>query len=138
MVGSGSDDGEGVEGERGSDDGRCVWGWRAMMGEVGIESVIWGGVWEREKMGRSEWKERFIILLLVLQVLDMIENNNYRLEQPRGCPTAIYKIMRSCWSLEPANRPNFFDLHRAFTNDSEYRDISAHRDLYQNPGDIMG
>lgn len=67
----------------------------------------------------------------------MIENQNYRLSPPPGCPDSIYKIMLSCWSLEPANRPNFVDLHRAFTSEPEYRDISCHKDLYQNPADIM-
>ena len=66
----------------------------------------------------------------------MIENQHYRLDQPRFCPDSIYKIMLSCWSLEPTNRPTFTDLHRAFTVEPEYKDISIHKDLYQNPGDL--
>ena len=68
----------------------------------------------------------------------MIENQNYRLNKPDGCPDSIYKIMMSCWSLDVANRPNFVDLHRAFTTDADYNDISAHKDLYANPADLMG
>jgi len=68
----------------------------------------------------------------------MIENQNYRLNQPVECPSSIYKIMMSCWSLEPNNRPSFADLHRAFTTEADYNDISAHRDLYANPSEIMG
>jgi len=66
----------------------------------------------------------------------LIENQEYRLDPPLGCPDSIYQLMRSCWSLEPNNRPTFANLHKAFSENPEHRDISSHRDLYQNPGDL--
>lgn len=97
-------------------------------------SDIWSygiTLWEMFSYGEPPYGE-----MTGAEVLDMIENQNYRLDQPRFCPDSIYKIMLSCWSLEPTNRPNFTDLHRAFTVEPEYKDISIHKDLYQNPGDL--
>lgn len=31
----------------------------------------------------------------------------YRMPAPSKCPDFIYKIMRSCWSEEPEDRPTF-------------------------------
>ncbi len=76
------------------------------------------------------------LIQISLQVLDMIENQNYRLEMPRNCPHSIYDLMLTCWSLEPASRPTFARLHQAFSENPEYNDISSHRDLYQCPGDL--
>ena len=71
------------------------------------------------------------------QALEMIENQNYRLERPsKKCPEAVYQLMLSCWSLEAADRPSFEQLHKAFQEDPEYRDIASHSALYQNPGDL--
>ena len=71
------------------------------------------------------------------QVLEMIETQNYRLERPsRKCPDAVYQLMLSCWSLEPVDRPSFEQLHSAFKEHPEYRDIASHIALYQNPGDL--
>ncbi len=69
-------------------------------------------------------------------MLDIIENQNYRLEMPRNCPHSIYELMLTCWSLEPASRPTFARLHQAFSENPEYNDISSHWDLYQCPGDL--
>ena len=77
------------------------------------------------------------ILFDSVQVLDLIENMNYRLDQPPGCPDSIYRLMLSCWSLEPVDRPTFVQLHQALSENPEHRDISRHRDLYQNPGDLL-
>lgn len=74
--------------------------------------------------------------LPLIQVLDLIENMNYRLDQPPGCPDSIYRLMLSCWSLEPVDRPTFVQLHQAFSENPEHRDISRHKDLYQCPGDL--
>lgn len=77
------------------------------------------------------------VLCFSVQVLDLIENMNYRLSQPDGCPNSIYQLMLSCWSLEPVDRPTFVQLHKAFSENPEHKDISQHRDLYQNPGDLL-
>ena len=73
---------------------------------------------------------------ILMQVLDLIENMNYRLDQPKGCPDSIYRLMLSCWSLETIDRPTFVHLHQAFSENPEHRDISRHKDLYQSPGDL--
>ena len=67
----------------------------------------------------------------------MIENQHYRLERPSGCPISVYQLMLSCWALEPSERCTFSQLHKSFSENPEYRDISSHRELYQNPGDFM-
>ena len=78
-----------------------------------------------------------MLLFIPAQVLDMIETQNYRLEKPsKQCPKAVYHLMLSCWSLEPADRPSFEQLHQAFYEDPEYSDIASHRALYHNPGDL--
>lgn len=66
----------------------------------------------------------------------MIENKNYRLSKPHNCPDSIYQLMLSCWSLEAPHRPTFVQLHQAFSENPEHRDIMTHRELYQNPGDL--
>jgi serine/threonine protein kinase len=35
----------------------------------------------------------------------------YVLPAPKGCPEAIYEIMKSCWKKEPSSRPAFRDLY---------------------------
>lgn len=32
------------------------------------------------------------------------------MEAPEGCPTEIYEMMKQCWNLQPAKRPDFRDL----------------------------
>ena len=67
----------------------------------------------------------------------MIENQNYRLERPStNCPEAVYQLMLTCWSLEAGDRPSFEQLHLAFQEDPEYRDITPHSALYRSSGDL--
>ncbi|OAD57872.1 Insulin-like receptor [Eufriesea mexicana] len=43
-------------------------------------------------------------------LLRYIIHENGRLEQPDNVPSNIYKLMHSCWTTEPDNRPNFTQL----------------------------
>ena len=59
------------------------------------------------------------------QVLEQIQKG-YRMSQPTGCPDKLYRIMSSCWSLNPAGRPSFktlqtqlFELKLISDNDTE-------------------
>jgi len=39
--------------------------------------------------------------------------NNYcggRLDQPAGCPDAVYGVMHACWAQRPQERPSFATL----------------------------
>jgi hypothetical protein len=38
----------------------------------------------------------------------------YTNEQPEGCPTEIYKIMKKAWSLNPDHRPSFSSVMKMF------------------------
>ena len=43
-----------------------------------------------------------------LQVIKCIQPpESYRLERPRHCPVAIYKVMLACWEEDPVKRPTF-------------------------------
>lgn len=42
-------------------------------------------------------------------VLTAIEAG-HRLPSPPGCPTRIYELMHSCWSLDPCSRANFREI----------------------------
>ncbi|XP_027000875.1 protein-tyrosine kinase 6b [Tachysurus fulvidraco] len=45
--------------------------------------------------------------------------SGYRLPAPPKCPSFIYEIMRSCWSKQPEDRPDFkslkYELHECIT-----------------------
>lgn len=97
-------------------------------------SDIWSygiTLWEMFSYGEPPYGE-----MTGAEVLDMIENNNFRLDKPPGCPNSIYQVMLSCWNLEPANRPSFVQLHQTFSESPEYREISSDCALYQSPGDL--
>ena len=51
-----------------------------------------------------------------------------RLDKPEGCPDHTYKIMLSCWHIDPTKRPTFKELHSIFSNDPEYEDARIYRD----------
>jgi len=40
----------------------------------------------------------------------------HRLEKPPLAPDVIYAIMRSCWKVNPADRPTFTDIKQNLTN----------------------
>lgn len=44
------------------------------------------------------------------EVVRQITECDYRMPQPPKCPRSLYSIMRSCWSKEPEDRPDFKQL----------------------------
>lgn len=44
------------------------------------------------------------------QILFRVEREGERLEKPADCPQELYVIMRKCWAVNPADRPNFSQL----------------------------
>uniref|UniRef100_A0A3P9PFW8 non-specific protein-tyrosine kinase n=1 Tax=Poecilia reticulata TaxID=8081 RepID=A0A3P9PFW8_POERE len=44
------------------------------------------------------------------QILLRVEQEGERLEKPADCPQELYVVMRKCWAVNPADRPNFADL----------------------------
>ncbi|XP_019640444.1 PREDICTED: fibroblast growth factor receptor 3-like [Branchiostoma belcheri] len=71
------------------------------------QSDVWSfGVllWEIMAMGKRPYEG-----ISGKEMMDMIEKGG-RLENPRGCPGEIYKLMTSCWMALPEERPTFPDL----------------------------
>lgn len=44
------------------------------------------------------------------QILWRVEREGERLEKPADCPQEMYVVMRKCWAVNPADRPNFTQL----------------------------
>ncbi|CAL9694749.1 unnamed protein product [Knipowitschia caucasica] len=44
------------------------------------------------------------------QILWRVEREGERLEKPADCPQEMYVVMRKCWAITPADRPNFSKL----------------------------
>ena len=36
--------------------------------------------------------------------------SGYRMDQPSGCPDALYRVMQDCWKTQPHERPTFKEL----------------------------
>ncbi|XP_078617490.1 fibroblast growth factor receptor 3-like [Branchiostoma floridae x Branchiostoma japonicum] len=71
------------------------------------QSDVWSfGVllWEIMTMGKRPYDR-----MSGQEMMAMIEDGG-RLEDPRGCPGEIYKLMTSCWMALPEERPTFPDL----------------------------
>ncbi|XP_052451089.1 protein-tyrosine kinase 6 [Carassius gibelio] len=49
-------------------------------------------------------------------VYDLVTRDNYRMPSPLHCPQVIYSIMRSCWKVEPEDRPTFKILRHELEN----------------------
>ena len=84
-------------------------------------------LWEMFSFGEAPYGD-----MTGAEVLDRVENLNYRLECPRDCPSSIYELMLRCWSLEPSERPTFAQLYDSFES-PEYKDV-PHKELYQCRG----
>ncbi|XP_048255908.1 proto-oncogene tyrosine-protein kinase Src-like isoform X2 [Haliotis rufescens] len=53
------------------------------------------------------------------EVLDMIDNGNYRMPRPTGpivYPDSFYDVMLKCWNKYPDDRPTFAFLHELFAD----------------------
>lgn len=53
---------------------------------------------------------RFFMKLKPLAEVTKHVESGYKMEAPEGCPTEIYDMMKQCWNLQTAKRPDFRDL----------------------------
>ncbi|KAK4876399.1 hypothetical protein RN001_012821 [Aquatica leii] len=79
-------------------------------------------IWELVTLGASPYPG------IVVQSLFHLLKTGYRMERPENCSVALYKVMRSCWSLDPEKRPTFSDLSIKFEkmleDEVEYLDLT--------------
>ncbi|KAK9751971.1 Protein tyrosine and serine/threonine kinase [Popillia japonica] len=80
-------------------------------------------IWELVTLGASPYPG------VPVQNLFHLLSQGYRMERPENCSPALYKVMRSCWHIDPTERPEFSDLASKFEKmlgDSvEYLDLST-------------
>ena len=56
----------------------------------------------------------------VEELLDFLNDGN-RMENPRDCPSEIYKIMQDCWQEGPDKRPKFDQISQSIGTILEQR-----------------
>ncbi|XP_058802342.1 tyrosine-protein kinase CSK isoform X2 [Phymastichus coffea] len=61
-------------------------------------------LWEIYSFGRVPYPR-----IPLIDVVKCVEKG-YKMEQPDGCPTEVYEIMKQAWDLQPEKRPNFHDI----------------------------
>ncbi|XP_011403964.1 PREDICTED: tyrosine-protein kinase ABL1-like [Amphimedon queenslandica] len=74
-----------------------------------IKSDVWAfGVllWELATYGMSPYPGAELA-----QVYELLESG-YRMQNPEGCPSAVYNLMTQCWEWLPEDRPSFAELSR--------------------------
>ena len=77
-----------------------------------IKSDVWSFgvlVWEIVTLGGSPYPGIPVNLLLEKLLY------GYRMPQPEHCSDEVYSIMQECWSLVPADRPDFQELCEMFS-----------------------
>ncbi|KAF5305887.1 hypothetical protein FQA39_LY09126 [Lamprigera yunnana] len=80
-------------------------------------------IWELVTLGASPYPG------IVVQSLFHLLKTGYRMERPENCSVVLYKVMRSCWNLDPEKRPTFSDLAMKFEkmlgDEVEYLDLTS-------------
>ncbi|KAK5645002.1 hypothetical protein RI129_006302 [Pyrocoelia pectoralis] len=80
-------------------------------------------IWELVTLGASPYPG------IVVQSLFHLLKTGYRMERPENCSVILYKVMRSCWSLDPEKRPTFSELSMKFEkmlgDKVEYLDLTS-------------
>lgn len=76
------------------------------------------------------------------QILWRVEREGERLEKPADCPQEMYVVMRKCWAVNPADRPNFTQLCTLVAEAKPMevqatREFAEHRKLALSPSDLV-
>ncbi|XP_065333958.1 tyrosine-protein kinase Shark [Cloeon dipterum] len=92
-------------------------------GSFSHASDVWSfGVtlWEMYSYGKQPYGDK-----RGAEVIQLVEKGE-RLSKPPRCPDAVFRLMKSCWSYQPSERPSFADLLTHFTTDATYENLSFH------------
>ncbi|XP_065174301.1 uncharacterized protein Ret [Atheta coriaria] len=80
-------------------------------------------IWELVTLGATPYPG------IQVQNLFHLLTSGYRMERPENCSVPLYKIMKSCWTIEAEQRPSFHDLSNKFEkmleDQVEYLDLTA-------------
>ncbi|GJQ71371.1 hypothetical protein Trydic_g11101 [Trypoxylus dichotomus] len=80
-------------------------------------------IWELVTLGATPYPG------VPVQNLFHLLRQGYRMERPENCSPALYKVMRSCWHIDPTARPEFSDLavkfEKMLSDGVEYLDLST-------------
>ncbi|XP_059483949.1 tyrosine-protein kinase Shark [Neocloeon triangulifer] len=93
-------------------------------GSFSHASDVWSfGVtlWEMYSYGKQPYGEK-----RGAEVIQLVERGE-RLLKPIMCPDAVYRLMKSCWSYQPSERPSFADLLQHFTSEATYENVKFHQ-----------
>lgn len=76
------------------------------------------------------------------QILFRVEREGERLEKPADCPQEMYIVMRKCWAVNPADRPNFTQLCTLVAEAKPMevqatREFAESRKLALSPNDLV-
>ncbi|XP_059092782.1 discoidin domain-containing receptor 2-like isoform X2 [Tigriopus californicus] len=87
-----------------------------LMGKFSTKSDVWSfGVtlWEILTFARSQPFETLTDEKVIGNLSHLYRNDrpNVILPVPRGCPKAVWELMRECWNKEDKERPSFREIH---------------------------
>ncbi|XP_018410447.1 PREDICTED: macrophage colony-stimulating factor 1 receptor [Nanorana parkeri] len=92
-----------------------------------VQSDVWSyGIflWEMFSLGRSPYPG-----VIVNRKFYKMIKEGYKMDCPDYAPLDIYRLMKSCWDLEPTNRPTFSQItdlvnkQMSLNKDQEYANI---------------
>ncbi|XP_073254427.1 fibroblast growth factor receptor 1-like [Porites lutea] len=119
-----------------------------LLREYSEKSDVWSfGIclWEIFTLGGTPYPT-----LPVEELLDFLNDGN-RMENPRDCPSEIYKIMQDCWQERPDKRPQFHQISQSIGRILEQRasqsvateylqltedNNSSRKDYHRDPHDL--
>ncbi|XP_022787755.1 angiopoietin-1 receptor-like [Stylophora pistillata] len=73
-------------------------------------------LWEIQSGGKMPYSG-----LSGMEIIEFLKTGQI-LTKPDGCPTEIYDIMRSCWSLDPTKRSSFSELLQSLEEELKTKD----------------
>ncbi|XP_067226516.1 protein-tyrosine kinase 6b [Chanodichthys erythropterus] len=60
------------------------------------------------------------------EVYSLVAERHYRMPSPPDCPQVIYNIMRSCWRIDPGDRPTFDALRLELDQATQYEVLGTY------------